>query len=60
MKSKRIGEPCPKCATRLMRRKAKINGDVGEVAYCARCNAAFEIAVDEPVLMPFAPEPQAA
>lgn len=52
MLSRRIGEPCPKCATRLMRRRTKVNGLVDDVAYCARCNAAFEIAADEPVLFP--------
>lgn len=52
MLSRRIGEPCPKCTTRLMRRRTKVNGLVGDVAYCARCDAAFEIAADEPVFMP--------
>ncbi len=52
MLSRRIGEPCPKCPTRLMRRRAKINGQVGDVAYCARCDASFEIAADEPVFFP--------
>lgn len=52
MLAKKIGEPCPKCATRLMRRRSKFARIEGDVAYCARCDASFELAADEIVLIP--------
>lgn len=49
MLSRRIGEPCPKCAVRLQRRKTRNRGDIVDIAYCAGCNAAFELAEEEKI-----------
>ncbi len=49
MNTKKVGEPCPKCSTLLIRRPRRIvarAGGSGDMAYCAMCRAAFEI--DEP------------
>jgi hypothetical protein len=50
MNRKLLGEPCPKCAAPLIRRPkqtvARTMGP-GDVAYCAGCNAAWDI--EEPV-----------
>jgi hypothetical protein len=45
MSAKTIGGPCPKCGALLMRReRARVFRSVGgDVAYCARCNAAWDI-----------------
>ncbi len=51
MTEKRIGDPCPKCAARLIRRAKRMvvrSGGPGDVAYCAGCNAAWDI--EEPAL----------
>lgn len=45
---KKIGDPCPKCGRALMRRRSTFRAIVGDVAYCADCNAAFELAAPEP------------
>ncbi|MGE3143318.1 MAG: hypothetical protein AB7L65_08345 [Hyphomonadaceae bacterium] len=45
MSGKQIGDPCPKCATRLIRRAKRIvlrSDDPGDVAYCAHCNTAWD------------------
>lgn len=46
MSGKEIGGPCPKCGAVLMRReRARVfRSGSGDVAYCARCNAAWDIA----------------
>ncbi|MET0182600.1 MAG: hypothetical protein ABW199_06920 [Caulobacterales bacterium] len=47
MYGQRIGDPCPKCSSLLIRRAKRIvarGGESGDVAYCARCNAAYELA----------------
>ncbi len=44
MLEKREGDPCPTCATPLMRRRSTFRTIVGDVAYCARCCSAFELA----------------
>ena len=46
MSAHAIGAPCPKCGALLMpRERARLfrNG-VGDVAFCARCKAAWDIA----------------
>ncbi|MET0181281.1 MAG: hypothetical protein ABW199_00185 [Caulobacterales bacterium] len=52
MLSKRIGEPCPKCSTGLQRRRTRNRGDVMDIAYCASCNASFELSVEEEIEAP--------
>jgi hypothetical protein len=47
MHERRIGEPCPACATPLQRRRSSFRTISGDVAYCARCMAAYELATDE-------------
>lgn len=49
MPGKQIGEPCPKCAATLMRRRraSLFRMADGDIAYCAPCNAAWEIAGEE-------------
>jgi hypothetical protein len=63
MSARRIGGPCPKCGAVLMRReRARLfRTGSGDVAYCARCNAAWDIeddvvrsAPDAPLLTPSA------
>lgn len=47
MNGKNIGDPCPKCAAQLIRRPRQIvarAGGSGDMAYCAKCQAAFELA----------------
>lgn len=46
MFGKKIGDPCPKCSAALLRRRSSFRLIVGDVAYCAPCNAAFELAED--------------
>ena len=46
MQGKKIGEACPKCAGNLIRRAKRIvarDGGPGDVAFCPRCNGAWEI-----------------
>lgn len=49
MPGKLIGDPCPKCAAMLIRRRraSHFRATDGDVAYCAPCNAAWDIE-DEP------------
>lgn len=47
MHEKKIGDPCPTCATALQRRRSTFRTIVGDVAYCARCCSSFEIARDD-------------
>jgi len=49
MPGKFIGDPCPKCAAILIRRRraSLFRSTDGDVAYCAPCNAAWDIE-DEP------------
>jgi hypothetical protein len=50
MPGKHIGDPCPKCAAMLIRRRRASlfrSGD-GDIAFCAPCNAAWDIAGEEP------------
>lgn len=49
MPGKQIGDPCPKCAATLMRRRraSLFRMADGDVAFCARCNAAWDIAGEE-------------
>lgn len=51
MSGKKIGDPCPKCASTLLRRRRAtvFRGGDGDIAYCAPCNAAWDIAVDDPL-----------
>lgn len=44
MQSKTIGDPCPSCRAPLMRRRSTFRTVPGDVAYCARCDASFELA----------------
>lgn len=44
---KRVGDPCPKCAGKLMRRRSNFRLIAGDVAYCAPCNASFELVEEE-------------
>ena len=46
MLSKKVGDQCPKCEARLIRRKSTFRLIPGDVAYCAPCNAAYELAED--------------
>lgn len=47
MLAKKIGDPCPKCAAPLLRRRSTSYRAVqGDVAYCGRCNAAYELAAE--------------
>ena len=60
MLEKKIGEPCPTCATPLQRRRSTFRTIVGDVAYCARCCSSFELRRDDdraaPLIAPeFAP-----
>lgn len=51
MFEKRIGEPCPQCKTPLQRRRSNFRAITGDVAFCARCNASYQLALkaeDEP------------
>ena len=43
MHEKRIGEPCPTCATPLQRRRSTFRTVLGDVAYCARCCTSYEL-----------------
>lgn len=47
MLEKREGDPCPTCATPLMRRRSTFRTVVGDVAYCARCCSSFELASEK-------------
>jgi uncharacterized protein YbaR (Trm112 family) len=56
MHERRIGEPCPVCATPLQRRRSSFRTISGDVAYCARCSAAYElVAEEEPIITAAAP-----
>ncbi|MBY0564026.1 MAG: hypothetical protein K2P58_07550 [Hyphomonadaceae bacterium] len=46
MLEKREGEPCPICAQPLQRRRSTFRTILGDVAYCARCSASYELAED--------------
>ncbi len=49
MNGKNIGDPCPKCTAQLIRRPRRIvarAGGSGDMAYCAKCQAAFELLED--------------
>jgi hypothetical protein len=54
MLEKRIGEPCPTCATPLQRRRSTFRTIAGDVAFCARCCTSYELAdeQDEVLLEP--------
>src|SRR5690606_14508745 len=58
MLEKKIGEPCPNCATPLMRRRSTFRTIVGDVAYCARCCSSFELAKEEDTTVGFGPPPE--
>ena len=49
MPGKHIGDPCPKCAASLIRRRraSLFRAADGDVAFCAPCNAAWDIAGEE-------------
>jgi hypothetical protein len=49
MPGKQIGEPCPKCAATLQRRRraSLFRMAEGDVAFCAPCNAAWDILGEE-------------
>ena len=49
MPGKHIGDPCPKCAASLIRRRraSLFRESDGDVAFCAPCNAAWDIAGEE-------------
>ena len=49
MPGKHIGDPCPKCAAMLIRRRraSLFRAADGDVAFCAPCNAAWDIAGEE-------------
>ncbi|KAF0181867.1 MAG: hypothetical protein IV086_12115 [Hyphomonadaceae bacterium] len=51
MPGKFIGEPCPKCAAILIRRRraSLFRATDGDVAYCAPCNAAWDIEGEAPL-----------
>jgi hypothetical protein len=44
MLEKQIGEPCPTCNLPLQRRRSTFRTIIGDVAFCARCSASYEIA----------------
>jgi hypothetical protein len=50
MPGKHIGDPCPKCAAMLIRRRraSLFRASDGDVAFCAPCNAAWDIDGEEP------------
>ena len=54
MPGKHIGDPCPKCAAMLIRRQraSLFRSSDGDVAFCAPCNAAWEIDGEEQALDP--------
>jgi hypothetical protein len=51
MPGKFIGDPCPKCAAILIRRRraSLFRATDGDVAYCAPCNAAWDIEGEPPL-----------
>ncbi|HXV28977.1 MAG TPA: hypothetical protein VD840_01470 [Sinorhizobium sp.] len=55
MLEKKIGEPCPHCATPLLRRPSTFRSIVGDVAYCARCCSSFELAREDDKNVAFGP-----
>lgn len=55
MLEKKIGEPCPTCATPLQRRRSTFRTIVGDVAYCARCCSSFELASEDDKTLAFVP-----
>lgn len=62
MSARRIGGPCPKCGAILMRReRARVFRSAGgDVAYCARCNAAWDIEEDAERASDILPAPRPA
>lgn len=57
MYGKRIGEPCPKCASLLIPRAKRMiarGGGSGDMAFCPRCSAAYELAEPDHDLAAFA------
>lgn len=56
MLSKKVGDPCPKCASRLFRRRSNFRLVEGDVAYCGPCDAAYELREEEEAALsiPFA------
>ena len=60
MHEKHIGEPCPACRTPLQRRKSTFRTIVGDVAYCARCCASYELAREDERIAALAPTPKFA
>jgi hypothetical protein len=60
MHEKKVGEPCPTCATPLQQRRSNFRTFSGDVAYCARCCAAFELAHDEQDIVVRRPAPARA
>ena len=58
MLAKKVGDPCPKCAARLIRRRSNFRMIVGDVAYCGPCNASFELTEEiGPLMGPFMAQP---
>jgi hypothetical protein len=60
MHEKHIGEPCPACRLPLQRRTSTFRTIVGDVAYCARCSASYELAREEEIGLALAPQPDFA
>jgi hypothetical protein len=56
MPGKHIGDPCPKCAATLIRRRraSLFRAADGDVAYCAPCHAAWDIVGESETPEPFA------
>ena len=57
MHEKHIGEPCPACRLPLQRRISTFRTIAGDVAYCARCSASYELARDEEIDLALAERP---
>jgi hypothetical protein len=60
MHEKKIGEPCPTCATPLQRRRSTFRTIAGDIAYCARCCSSFELAREDDSPLAFTPQPELA
>ena len=60
MHEKKIGEPCPTCATALQRRRSTFRTIVGDIAYCARCCSSFELSRDDDMALGLTPPPEFA
>lgn len=50
MLEKREGEPCPICAQPLQRRRSTFRTILGDIAFCARCSASFELVEDDDLM----------